>query len=82
MSKFKPKKSKLSILRDFYSNISLTEIPNLNIEDADFYSNINFLEFQTYIHFLGQIWVKKVELSERWHTEHLEDMIARIPRKV
>ena len=33
----------------------------------------------------GQVWVKKVELSTlpgSWHTECLEDEIARIPRKV
>ena len=54
LGEFGPKKSKLSILSEKW---------HLRyVEDADSYSNISFLNFQTLTHF----WAN-------WHTEYLED---------
>ena len=37
-----------------------SQILNLNLEDADSYSEISFLKFQTYIYFLGKFESKKL----------------------
>ena len=62
-----------------------SDIRNLSLENADFYSDISFLKFQTKSFFFWQIWVEKVKFSTfpgTWNTEYPEDVIARIPRKV
>ena len=62
-----------------------SDIRNLSLENADFYSDISFLKFQTKSFFFWQIWVEKVKFSTfpgTWNTEYPEDVIATISRKV
>ena len=62
-----------------------THIQRKYLEDSDSYSEISFLKFQIYIHFLGKFEVKKFEfftLPGSCYTKYLEDIIVRIQRKM
>ena len=62
-----------------------SDIRNLSLENADFYSDISFLKSFTKSFFFWQIWVEKVKFSTfpgTWNTEYPEDVIATISRKV
>ena len=61
-----------------------SQILNLNLEDADSYSEISFLKFQTQIHFLDKFESNNLFPTSpgSWYTEYLEDVIGRIQSKV